>query len=204
MPLMTYPTRALLAVLLALLFADPLLAAGAPAGGEEDKLGFLGLKRYDLGIWTLVVFGLLMFVLSRYAWPKMREGLEKREANIRSALDEARQNAAAAKLELEQAKRELAKAALDARAIVEEARRDAEALRASEREAGIRDAAIERERAKRETEALKDALLKELYDQAVKLAALMSEKALRRSVSIDDHRRLLDEALADLKAGGKA
>jgi hypothetical protein len=32
----------------------------------------------------------------------------------------------------------------------------------------------------------------------------MSEKALRRKVSPEDHRRLLDEALADLKSGGKA
>ena len=37
-------------------------------------------------------------------------------------------------------------------------------------------------------------MLKEIYEQAVKLAALMSEKALRRTVSVEDHRRLLDES----------
>jgi F-type H+-transporting ATPase subunit b len=171
---------------------------------ESDKLGFLGLKRYDLGIWTLVVFGILMFILSKFAWPHMREGLAKREANIKSALEEARQAQQAARAEFEKAKQELAKAALEVRAMIEEARRDAEVLKASEREVGVKEAAAERERARRDTEALKDALLKELYEQTVKLAALMSEKALRRAVSAEDHRRLLDESIAELKAGGKA
>jgi F-type H+-transporting ATPase subunit b len=193
-----------LAALGALVFAAPALAAEGHGGGEEKGgLSFAGL-RYDLAIYTLIVFGLLVLILSKFAWPHIREGLEKRETNIRSALDEARQAQQAARAEFEKARAELARAALDARAIVEEARRDAEALKVSEREVGIKEAAAERERAKREIEAAKDAALKDIYDQAVKLAALMSEKALRRSVSTEDHRRLLDEALADLKSGGKA
>ena len=43
----------------------------------------------DLGLWTLVVFVLLLFVLGRFAWPKMIEGLKKREDRIRGALEEA-------------------------------------------------------------------------------------------------------------------
>src|SRR5262245_20799363 len=37
---------------------------------------------WDLGLWTLIVFGLLLFILSRTAWPAMLEGLKKREQNI--------------------------------------------------------------------------------------------------------------------------
>lgn len=195
-----------LAALGVLMFAVPALAAEAKGGGEEKAAGglsFAGL-RWDLGIYTLIVFGILIWILSKYAWPHIREGLEKREANIKSALEEAKQAQAAARAEFEKARAELAKAAQDARAIVEEARRDADALKVTEREVGVKEAAAERDRAKREIEAAKDAALKDIYDQAVKLAALMSEKALRRAVSVEDHRRLLDEALADLKAGGKA
>src|SRR5947208_1940967 len=43
-------------------------------GGEKGGLDFTGIKRYDLGIYTLIVFGLLLFVLSRYAWPHISEG----------------------------------------------------------------------------------------------------------------------------------
>lgn len=180
-------------------------AAAAHAHGEKGgELDFTGIKRYDLGIYTLIVFGILMFVLARYAWPHIREGLEKREVNIRSALDQARQGQVEATALLAQAKKQLDEGAVQVKAMLEEARRDADVLRAAEREQGAKDAQAERERAKREIDAAKDVALKDIYEQAVRLASLMSEKALRRTVSADDHRRLLDEALADLKAGAKA
>jgi F-type H+-transporting ATPase subunit b len=85
--------------------------------------------------------------------------------------------------------------------MLEEARRDADDLRAKEREAGTREAAAERDRAKREIDAAKDAALQEIYNQSVQLAALMSSKAIRRNMTADDHSRLVEEALAELKAG---
>src|SRR4051794_37392252 len=45
--------------------------------------------RIDLGIWTLVVFLLLFFILAKYAWGPMLEGLKRREETIRGALDDA-------------------------------------------------------------------------------------------------------------------
>jgi F-type H+-transporting ATPase subunit b len=184
------------------------LAAGVPLvgdahGHEKDKIGFAGI-RYDLGIYTLLVFGILMFVLARYAWPHIREGLDKREVNIRSALDQAKQGQAEATALLAAAKRQMDEGAAQVKAMLDEARRDADVVRAGEREAAARDIAAEKDRAKREIAAEKDAILKDVYDQSVKLASLMSEKALRRSVSADDHRRLLDESLAELRSANKA
>src|SRR5262249_8352277 len=124
----------------------------------------------------------------------------KREANILGALEEARQSQTAAKAELDKARAELLKAAADARGIVETARRDAEALKAEKREEGVKDAQTQRERAKGETEAQAEAKRKELYEEVAKLAALMAQKALGRAVTIEDHRRLLDESLAELKS----
>jgi F-type H+-transporting ATPase subunit b len=177
----------------------------APAHGhsEKDKIGFAGI-RYDLGIYTLIVFGILMFVLAKFAWPHIREGLEKREVNIRSALDQAKQSQVDATALLASAKKQLDEGAAQVKAMLDEARRDADVVRAGEREAAARDIATEKDRAKREIAAEKDAILKDVYDQSVKLAALMSEKALRRSVSADDHRRLLDESLAELRSANKA
>ena len=191
------------ALLGVLLCAYPALASDAH-GGEKGGLDFTGIKRWDLGIYTLITFGLMMFILAKYAWPPIKAGLEKREQSIRGALDEARKDREDAKVALEQARKQLDEAALRARGILDEARRDADVLRTDQREVGVKEAAAERERAKREIQAEADAKIKELYDMAVKLAAMMSEKAMRRSVSAEDHRRLLDETLADLKAGGKA
>ena len=48
-----------------------------------------GLKRYDLGIYTLVVFGILILILGKFAWGPMMSGLDKREATLRKAHDDA-------------------------------------------------------------------------------------------------------------------
>jgi F-type H+-transporting ATPase subunit b len=182
------------------------VGSAVPAHGNEHKSGGVGFAgiRYDLGIYTLIVFGILMFILSKYAWPHIREGLDKREVNIRSVLDQAKQGQVEATALLAAAKRQMDEGAVQVKAMLDEARRDADVLRAGEREAAARDIAAEKDRAKREIAAEKDAILKDVYDQSVKLAALMSEKALRRSISPDDHRRLLDESLSELRTASKA
>jgi len=183
--------------------AEEIKAAGGDSHEKPGPLDFAGLKRYDLGLYTLVVFALLLFIITKFAWPSIKEGLEKRETNIRSALDEAKKDRAEAQLQLADAKKQIDDAAAKTRATLDEARRDADVLRATEREAGAKDAAAERERAKREIETAKDTALKDIYEKTVELAALMSEKALRRTVSVEDHRRLLDESLAELNSVAK-
>ncbi|MCI0703962.1 MAG: F0F1 ATP synthase subunit B [Planctomycetia bacterium] len=187
-----------LALLVVLAFASPVLAA--EAGQEGGKLDFLGLQRYDLGIYTLIVFGLLIFVLNKYAWPKIKVGLERREASIKGALEEAKRERQEAKNVLEQARKQLNETALQVKAMLDEARRDADNLRTEQREIGVKEAQAERARAKREIETRMAGLSKDVYEQAVTLAALMAEKALRRQVSISDHQRLLDESLAELQS----
>ena len=183
--------------------ADSAMAAGEEHGGGGG-LEFTGMKRYDLGIWTLVVFGLLLLILSKYAWPHIKEGLEKRETAIRTAHEDAKKDRIAAEAKLMEAKRQLDEAAAQAKAIVDEARKAADALKANEKEVGIKDAEARKQQAEREIAAMKDTLLKDLYEKAVQLATLMSEKALRREVTSMDHSRLLDESLAELRAANKA
>ena len=174
-------------------------------GEKKGGLDFTGIKRYDLGIYTLIVFGILLFILNKYAWPHISEGLKKREAAIIGARDEA----AKAKQEAEELRVKLQKDYAEAhdkiRAMLDEARRDADALRVTEREAGAKDAQAERERAKREIQTEKETVLQELYQQAVQLASMLSSKTIRRQLSADDHRRLLDESLSELRGSvGKA
>lgn len=197
----------LLAMMTVLGFAVPALASAAPAKGdphghaEKDPIAFTGYQRWDLAIYTVIVFGLVFWVLSKYAFPHIVAGLKKREELIASAKDEA----VLAKKEAEEMRKKLQEeyqAANDKiRGLMEEARRDADALRAKEREAGQKEAATERERAKREIDAAKDAALQEIYQKSVDLATLMSSKAIRRNMNADDHRRLIDESLAELKSG---
>ncbi len=175
--------------------------AGETHAGEkkEGGLSFLALERYDLGIFTLIVFGLLCFILMRFAWPKISEGLAKREAAITAARDEAIQSKHDAETIREQLKAEFAVAQDKIRAMMDEARRDADALRIKEKEAGTTEATAERKRALADIETAKQHALAEIQNQAIQLASLMSTKAVRRSITAEDHSRLLNESLAELK-----
>lgn len=182
-------------------------AAAHPAAAhdtESPAVSVSGLKRYDLGIYTLVVFGLLFLILAKFAYKPFVEGLNKREAGIIALKDEA----VKAKHDAEEIRAKLnaefASAQDKIRAMMDEARRDADVLRAEEKERGVKDAMTERERAKREIESSKDQALQEIQQQAVKLATLISSKAMRRSVTIDDQQRLVTESLAELNATVKA
>jgi F-type H+-transporting ATPase subunit b len=85
------------------------------------------------------------------------------------------------------------------REILEEARRDAERTAEEIRARGLAEVQAERERLLRELDRARDQALQELWQESVRLAVLISQKALRRSLSEEDHRRLLDEALAELR-----
>jgi F-type H+-transporting ATPase subunit b len=169
------------------------------AEARKDPLAFTGLKRYDLGIYTLIVFGILLFVLNKYAWPHIAKGLRSREAAIIGARDEAQkvlQEAQALRTSLQN---DAQAAAERNRAEYERARKEAEAMVAQAREAAQKAAGEFRAQAEREIDAAKTEALADIYRQAVDLAATLSSKALSRHISADDHRRLVDEALAELR-----
>lgn len=195
--------RLLIALLVVLAVPAFALAAGhgdeKPVGLADGKAAFIDIHRYDLGIYTLVVFGLLFFVLAKFAWGPFTQGLRKREQGLLDLRNQAAADRAAAEEMRARLERDMAETRTQVRGMLEEARRDADALRATEREAGAKDAAAERERAKREIEAAKDAALNDIYKQAVELATLLSAKTLSRQITADDHARLLDESLAELR-----
>jgi F-type H+-transporting ATPase subunit b len=185
--------------------ADELPKAGAAGhdshgGGMLDKLEFTGIKRWDLGLYTLIVFGILMFVLAKYAWPNIKSGLEKREANILGAIEQAKKDRADAEARLNEAKKQLAEAAQQASAVLATARADAEALKVAKQEEGAKEAQAERERAKRETASQMESMRKELLQEVAQLAALMASKALGKQVTLQDQRQLIDDSIAELKA----
>ncbi len=170
--------------------------AGHGEGHQEEGLLSFNL---DLGVWTLVVFLLLLFILKRFAWKPMLEGLKKREETIRSALEEAQKAREEAEQLRVRLQKEMDHAAEKVREILEEARRDAQ--HTSEQILAKARAEIEqdRERLQRELAIAKDQALQEIWNQAADLAILISAKAIRRNLTPEDHRRLMDEALADLR-----
>lgn len=153
---------------------------------------------------TLVVFGLLLTILYFAAWGPIIAGMKKREEGIFAARDEAVKVKHEAEELRAKLQAEFAAANDRIRAMMDEARKDADALKASEREVGKKEAATELDRARRQIAAETEAAMQALRQQAVELAGLMATKAVRRNLGLGDKQALLEESLAELKQSVKA
>jgi F-type H+-transporting ATPase subunit b len=182
----------------------------APAAGHAEKSAhaeeqspaqILGWS-IDLALFTIIVFLLLLFVLGRFAWKPMLEGLQKREENIRAALEDAQRARDEAQRVREQLQAEMNQSAQKVRDMMDAARRDAERATSDLMAKTRSEIQTERERLHREIDMAKDQALQQIWNQTAQLATLVSAKAIRRQLNEDDHRRLVDEAIGELRTAG--
>ena len=155
----------------------------------------------DLAIFTAVVFLLLVVILRKFAWKPISEGLEKREHHIAHEIAAAEHANAEAKHLLVEYQKKLDAAQLEVRAILDEARRDAETTAGQIAAKAKADAESEMRRALREVETAKDQALKELAETAANQALALAGKLLQQKLQPADHARLIDEAMAKFPKG---
>ncbi len=180
-----------------------LALADAGVAFAADKKSDIFNVRFDLGLWSIVVFLGLYFLLRKFAWGPILEGLQKREAAIRSAVEEAklaRDETQRARVEF---KRQLDEAHAEIPKLLERARQDAQKLGEEMRTRAAAEIQADRQRLRREIDTARDQALQEIWNQAAQLATLISAKAISRSLTPDDHRRLVDEALDEMKEARK-
>jgi len=167
------------------------------AGGLDIFAGAL-----DLAIWTIVVFLLLLFILTKFAWTPMLEGLRKREESIRGAIDEAKVARAETERMRGEFQRELDAAHQQIPKLMEEARRKAQELAEEMRTKANADIATERQRLRREIDTATDQALQKIWTSAAQIAGEIASKAIRRSLTPEDHQRLVEEALNEMRQQG--
>jgi F-type H+-transporting ATPase subunit b len=179
----------------AALAVTALLMSASAALADEGAIE----PRFDLTIWSIVVFALLFAVLYKFAWGPILKGLKKREHDIASGIEEAkrvRDEMAKQRAEFE---RQIAEAHQQIPRLMEQARRDAEQLREEMRAQAAADIQTERQRLRREIDTARDQAVDAIWTQAANLATLVSARVLRKTLTPDDQHRLNEEALAEIK-----
>ncbi|MGH7569033.1 MAG: F0F1 ATP synthase subunit B [Gemmatimonadales bacterium] len=170
---------------------------GARVGGGG------GLGPFDINegliFWTLLVFGLLLLLLWRYAWPTILRSVEERERRIQQQLEEAaRANAEAAWL-LEEHKKAMAAARAEAQEIVTKAKVVAEKERAALLARGREEYEQLLARARRDINDEKQKAILALRQEAVDLSIAAASKLLQANLDSDANRRLVLDYLASLE-----
>jgi F-type H+-transporting ATPase subunit b len=174
-------------------------AAGSHAAAADDQPNPLAFDP-DLAIFSAIVFLLLAGVLAKWAWPSIAAALDQRERRIADniAAAEARHEEAKQLLAAHEAK--LAAAAGEIRALLEEARRDAEHTRKSIEQKGHQAAQEELARAIREIERAKDGAIDELAKASANVAIDLARKVIRKKLTPEEQGQIVREALGKLTA----
>jgi len=187
----SFLTRALLLVAIT---ATPALAseAEAPTGGLLSPVG-------GLMFWTLLIFAVLFFVLSKYAFKPIIGAVEAREQSLRAAMDQARDDREAAGVLLEEQRKQLEVARSDAQKIIADGRATAEKMRADLLEATKTQQGEMLERAKRDIESEKVNAIAGLRREAVDLAIAGASKVIEKNLDDASNRALVERYLSSLE-----
>jgi F-type H+-transporting ATPase subunit b len=171
----------------------PVTIAAEDSGGS-----FLVSPDVGLMIWTLLVFGISMYILGKFAFPRIAEALDRRQKAIEDSIDAAEQTRREADQILSEYRERLAEARGQADDIVARARKTGEA---AENEI-VADARSKREelmeQTRKDIEAETRRAIQAIRAEVADLTVLATEKVARKSLTDEDQRRLVDEALSEL------
>ena len=152
----------------------------------------------DLGLllWTLLAFLIVFFLLKKFAWPAIIQGLSEREQNIADSIASAEK----VKLEMSQLKNDneafLIKAREERALLLKEAKEIKEKLISEAKEEAKAQAAKIVADAQVTINHQKMAAITDLKNQVGSLVIEVSEKILRRELSNKDEQELYIKQLA--------
>jgi F-type H+-transporting ATPase subunit b len=168
------------------------------AAAKSGEGNFLVTPGLGLMLWTLAAFGLTLFVLNKFAFPRIAEALDRRQRAIEESIDTAARLRSEAEELLAQYRERLKEARAQAEEILVRARKAAEV-----REAEAINEAKERreellEQTRRDIEAETRRAIQEIRNEVADLTILATEKVTRKVLTEDDQRKLVEEALGEL------
>lgn len=175
----------------------PLAAEAAEEHGEEGG-SFLVSPGLGLMIWTLLLFLITMWVLSKVAFPKIQEALDKRAKMISESIDAAERQRRESDELLAEYRARLAEAREQADDIMARARKSAETAEAEAAAAGKEKREELVGAAKRDIEAETRRSLDQIRQEVADLTVLATERVTRKSLTAEDQKRLVEEALSEV------
>lgn len=180
--------------------------AAAPEGGHGGGAAASNPLKAEptLAIWTLLVFLGVLGVLGKYAWKPLLTALHERERHLQHALDETERARSESEALLAEHRRQMSRAADEVRALLDQARRDAQVTAEGMIRQAQEEAEAARQRAQRDIAAARDQALAEIWQKTADMAVQTAGRVLATELSPDDHRRLLDAAIRELPASSVA
>lgn len=174
-----------------------LIAAAAPVEADVNMLEAFGVHAGHIAMQT-VSFGILAFVLYRFAIKPVLSTMDERNAMLDQGLKDAERSKAQLANAKAESKRILQEASFEAKAVVDEARRIAE-TRISK---SVQEAAAEAEnilaKAQVQIELDRKQMLVEARSEIARLVVATTAKVLAKELSAEDKSRFAESAASNL------
>ncbi|MFM1932868.1 MAG: synthase subunit [Bacteroidota bacterium] len=135
-------------------------------------------------VWATIAFLVVLFVMRKYAWGPILQGLKDREQTIANSLNEA-----------EQARREIANLKSDNEKLLQEARNERDAILREARDLKEQIVAEAKAKAKEEADRVTASAREAIQNE--KLAAMAELKSHVASLSLDIAEKVVRTHLAD-------
>jgi F-type H+-transporting ATPase subunit b len=159
---------------------------------------FLISPNVGLMIWTLLLFVISMYALAKLAFPRITEALDRRQRAIEDSIDAAERTRKDADELLAEYRERLKEARQQADEIVTRARHaaDVHEREAQEEAKAKREQLMEQTRRDIDVETRR--AIQEIRREVADLTVLATEKVTRKTLTDDDQRRLVEDALGEL------
>ena len=151
-----------------------------------------------LMVWTLIIFVLLLFVLSKYAFGPLTRAVEHREQTLQAAIDAAKRDREAAAKLLAEHQAAIDAARGEAQKLIADGRAISEKMRADLLETTRKEQQDMLERAKRDIEAERVKAIAQLRREAVDLALAGASKVIEQNLDSSRNRHLVEAYLSSL------
>ena len=151
-----------------------------------------------LMIWTLVCFAITFFVLRKYAFGPIQRVIDERRERIRRSLEEADHARNEARALLEEHRALIGQARGEAEQILAEARKTRESMEQRMKEETEAERQRRLDEIRKEIDAETQRALETIRSEVADLTLIATEKVVGKALDGADQRRLIDDAIRDL------
>lgn len=151
-----------------------------------------------LFIWSIIVFGVVFFILSKFAFPAIIDALKEREEGINNAIASAEAQNKKAQEILAESQAKLDNAQKEIQSILANGKTQAEKIiqNATEEANAIKNQKVEE--AKKEIERSKELAMGEIRKEVADLVIMATEKILEEKLDASQHKSLIEKYISNL------
>ncbi|MGH7670376.1 MAG: F0F1 ATP synthase subunit B [Gemmatimonadaceae bacterium] len=182
-------------------YAIPMMLAASPLLAQEGEGAGSSLVslRSSLMFWTLLIFLVLFWLLTKFAFKPITAAVEAREKSLEEALNAAKRDRDEAAALLAQHRAQIEAARGEAQQVIADARDTAEKMHNDMLEKAHAEQQATVERAVAEIRREKERAVAELRREAVDMAIAGASRVIEENLDSDKNRKLVERFLSTLK-----